>query len=370
MLNEFLIEKYYDDHVDEAPIDMSGSDMEPIGVSQLLSMKGVPIAALGQINLEYTSTLGSESLRTEISKSHESIGADDVVVFNSSGEAIFALLVSAVRAGDHVVAITPCYQSLVELAREQGAHVEFSPLLEEMDWQPDLTHLRSLIRRNTRAIIVNSPNNPTGQSLDPEIVKDLVRLAEDHNIIIVSDEIFGGLAEKQHDISPPMCEMSELSVTTSGLAKSFGLPGLRVGWLVTRNKAVREGAVRVKRYLSRCVSPISEYLSIIALQSQEKISARNRAILSSNRRVCSAFFMAHSDSFSIVPPIAGTTGFPRLLHDLPIDEFCQRISAEGGPFLLPGTVFGSSYRHFRIGLGHRNFPDALTRFRLALEQVI
>ena len=137
------------------------------------------------------------------------------------------------------------------------------------------------------------------------------------------------------------------------LSKSYGLAGLRIGWLATRNRAIRAAAVRVKDYGSMCNAAPAEILGVIALRGAGRILDRNRALVLDNVALVDDLIARHPDRLQWHRPRAGAIGFPRLLGDEPVDDFCARLRDEQGVLLLPGTVYGHARNHFRIGFGRR-----------------
>ncbi len=367
MLPEFEIEHYYDAYSQEAEIDLSSSDCETMSTEELLALQGLDTGALNTMTLEYTSTLGSLELRQLIASRYDDLGADNVLLFNSSGEAIYAIFTTLVDRNDHVIAHVPAYQSLYQVARQQTQQLSFWHAREANDWQPDIHDLKRLLRPNTKYVVINSPNNPTGHVFSQAFASELNSLAEQHGFVLISDELFRDLEFEPSLASSSMCDLSDTALSISGLAKSYGLPGLRLGWLATKNMNTYQKILRMKRYLSRCVATPSEFLATIALKSHAQIMARSHSILRQNLSLLDAFFGDYPDVFSVVPPQAGNTVFPHLLGDEDIDHFCCRIRSRSGLFLLPGHVFAPHYRNFRLGFAHADMSKALVQLRMALD---
>jgi aspartate/methionine/tyrosine aminotransferase len=149
-----------------------------------------------------------------------------------------------------------------------------------------------------------------------------------------------------------MCDLYEKGVTLCGLSKSFGLPGLRLGWLATRDRAVLEGCMALKDYTTICASAPSETLGIIALRKRQEILRRNREILMRNLEAARSFFSRHEGLFRWMEPEGGPVAFPVWLG-AGIED-C-------GVMIAPGSLFEFPGGHFRVGMGRRNFAEALER---------
>ena len=145
------------------------------------------------------------------------------------------------------------------------------------------------------------------------------------------------------------------------MSKAFGLAGLRVGWLASRDTALLERCAAYKDYTTICNAAPSEVLSLIALRARERVLARSRELLARNLAVLDDFFARRADTFRWVRPASGSVAFPKLLKPMPVASFCQRLVETEGVLLLPGDVYDFPGNHFRLGLGRTNMPDALAR---------
>jgi aspartate/methionine/tyrosine aminotransferase len=149
------------------------------------------------------------------------------------------------------------------------------------------------------------------------------------------------------------------------MSKTYGLAGLRIGWIATRNDRVFDALAVFKDYTTICNSAPSEFLATLALRHAEAIAERNRQIIHGNLNRLDLFFGAHPKIFAWHRPKAGSIAFPLLLQGS-VDEFCADLVKKKGVLLLPGTLYGPGLNSFRIGFGRRNLPDSLDR----LEQYV
>jgi len=275
----------------------------------------------------------------------------------------------ALAPGDHAVVVWPSYQSLHEIARAAGADVTLLPLERDAGWALDLTALRRAIRKNTRLIAVNFPHNPTGALISRADLDALVAIAAEASATLFSDEVYRLLEIDPEARLPPAATLDPRCVSLGVLSKAFGLAGLRIGWIATRDAELLRRAAAFKDYTSICNSAPSEVLALIALRRRQAVLDRIHAILETNLAHLDRFFAAHAGTLEWTRPRAGTIGFPRLLGCASADAFCQNLLDEEGVLLLPGSVFGDPWSaHLRIGFGRVTLPVALPGLSRFLER--
>lgn len=360
MIAPFKLEHYFARYEFTAPFLLCSSDSESTTIGDLLGLEAGARERFLHQWLGYTESPGSPTLRRAIAAAYHGIEASEVLVLSGAEEAVYAFVRATLTEGDRVVVQFPAYQSLYEVARSQGCEVDRWEAVEADGWAPSLERLESLLTPRTRAIVVNSPHNPTGYSFTPEMLREIAAVAERRGIVLLCDEVYRGL-ELDGSTPPAACELSASAVSLGTLAKSFGLAGLRIGWIATRNERVREAVAAYKHYLTICNSAPSEFLAEMALRHAATLLARNRALAIANRALLDAFFSRRSDSFAWVRPSAGPIAFPRLLWNESADEFCDRLVREAGVLLLPSSIYDYGDRHVRIGFGRGNMPLALER---------
>jgi aspartate/methionine/tyrosine aminotransferase len=363
-LPPFELERFFARYEFEVPYLLSSSDVEPFSLAELLGLADDRGRELWEaLSLGYTETAGAPFLREAIATLYDGIGPEDVLVFAGAEEAVFVFANAALGPGDHAVVVWPAYQSLHEVARSTGAEVSLVPLEHESGWELDLDAVEAALRPDTRAIITNFPHNPTGAHLDHASFQRLVELADVAGATMFSDEVYRWL---EHDDSlrlPAGAEASGTGVSLGVMSKTFALPGLRIGWLATRDHALLERLAAYKDYTTICNSAPSEVLAFIALRAARRVVARSRSIVAANLPLLDDFFDRFESAVEWVRPHAGPIGFPRLTAaGTDIQGFCDDLAAEAGVLLLPGTLYGDDRKHFRIGFGRRNLPEALERF--------
>lgn len=366
-LPEFKLERYFAQWEFTTPHLLCASDVETLKCAELLSMADEETRALWDgLSLGYTESAGHRLLREAIAGLYETVAPEEVLVFAGAEEAIFVLSNVLLGPGDHAVAVWPAYESLIEVGRATGAEVTLVRLEESGGWQLDLSAVQAAVRTNTRLIVVNFPNNPTGAMIDRAMLDGLVRLAAEAGAILFSDEVYRLLEYDAADRLPAAADLSRSAISLGVMSKAFGLAGLRIGWIATHDADLLHRMAAFKDYTTICSSAPSEILAIIALRASETILRRNRDIVLTNLALLDVFFRRHSDRLSWVRPAAGAIGFAKLLGSVAVDEFARDLVEKQGVLILPGTVYGDQRNHFRVGFGRRNFPESLQHFETYL----
>ena len=337
-IQPFVLERYFAKHEFSAPYLLSCSDAEPLTLKELLGMADDETSALWEdLSLGYTESQGHPLLLGEIAALYNGLSPENIVEVVPE-EGIFIAMNILLNPDDHVIVTHPGYQSLSEIAISIGCQVS--------KWLPDfdtgmrffVKDLKDLIQDNTRLIVINFPHNPTGALLTRGELEEIISLSASKDIVIFSDEMYRYSELNPSDQLPSVCEGYKNSLSLCGLSKSFSLPGLRVGWLASHSAAMIEAINAFKDYTTICGSAPGEILAIMALRAKEDILSRNRAIIQNNLQVLDAFFNKHSDLFDWQKPLGGTIGFPELLLDRSVDDFCQQLLAQKGIMLVPASV--------------------------------
>jgi aspartate/methionine/tyrosine aminotransferase len=216
------------------------------------------------------------------------------------------------------------------------------------------------MRTNTKAIIINTPHNPTGYLMSREDYIALHQFAKSNKLLLFSDEVY---RESEYDPSsklPAACDLGEYAISLGVTSKTYGLAGLRIGWVATKNKKIYEKMASLKDYTTICNSAPSEFLAEVAMRNRQKLIDRNLGIIRQNLLVIDDLFARRADLFSWVRPQAGSMAFPRYLSGN-VDKFCDELVKKAGVLLLPGSMYDDSRNHFRLGLGRKNLPQAVER---------
>jgi aspartate/methionine/tyrosine aminotransferase len=362
-LKPFELERYFAKYEFSVKYLLSSSDCGGLLQRDLLKLADDETRSLWEgLALGYTESLGHPLLRDEISKLYQGITGDDCLVVVPE-EGIYIALNSILQKGDHAICTFPGYQSLYEVAEGLGCEVTRWGPEEENGWRFDPDFLEQSIRPSTRLVIVNFPHNPTGYLPIKEDYERIVESARKHSLYLFSDEMYRFLEYSSDYRLPSACEVYDRAVSLCGMSKTFGMAGARIGWLVTKDKRLFAGMAAFKDYTTICSSAPSEVLAIIALKAKDAIISRHLTRIGRNVGLLVRFFEEYQDTFEWVKPKAGTIGFPRLKGELGALDFCRKVVKEANIMLLPSTVYNYGNRHFRVGFGRENMPEALGRFR-------
>ena len=360
----FRIERYYARYEFTTRYMLSSSDCESRTIESLLELEPDAHARLLSTWCGYTESPGAPELRAVIAGLYEQIDPDEVIVTSCAEEGIFLVHHALLRAGDHAIVETPCYESALELARSTGAEVSRWHRRYEEGWAHDLDALERLVRPGTRVLYVNQPHNPTGTLMERTTFERVVEMAHAHGIVLFSDEVYRELEHDPGSRLPGACDLDERAVSLGSISKCYGLPGLRLGWIVTRDPSIRDAIMRLKDYTTICSSAPSEVLTAVALRNRHALLERNLDIVERNLPLLEEFFERHGETFEWVRPVAGPIGFPRLRGVEGVGQFCERLASQG-VLLLPGSVYDEP-DHVRVGFGRANLPEALDALESAL----
>lgn len=366
-LEPFKLERYFARYEFSTEYLLSSSDCESVTVADLLALEPDAREDFDRLWLGYTESHGDPALRQAISAIYDTVSADEILVHTGAEEAIFAFMNVVLQPGDHIIVHTPAYQSLHEVARTIGAEVTEWHADEQQGWSLDPEVLGRAIRRNTKAIVLNCPHNPTGYLIDRERFSSVVAIARAHGLYLFSDEVYRELEHDAADRLPAACDLYERAVSLGVMSKTYGLPGLRIGWIATADKALYGAMAAFKDYLTICNSAPSEALARLALRHRQTLVERNRKIVLDNLHRLDSFFERHRDLFVWQRPKAGPIAFPRLRSGS-AEDFCKRIVEQAGVLLLPSKLYGAGDSHIRFGFGRKNLPEAVEHLDAALRR--
>ncbi len=360
-IKPFQIERFFARYEFEAPYLLSSSDCEALSIQELLSLEEGAAEQFQHHWLGYTESQGSPVLRQAITTLYSTINEEQVLVHTGAEEAIFTFMNAVLERNDHIIVHFPCYQSLFEIANAIGCEVTLWETHEEDGWEIDVDRLQQHIKGNTKAIVFNCPHNPTGYLMSKAKQKQIIEIAREHQCIVFSDEVYRGLERNPSETLPAACDLYENAVSLGVMSKTFGLPGLRIGWIATRNMQIYAAMAAYKDYLTICNSAPSEFLATVALRNSAKIIARNMYIIEENTQVLNTFFETFAHLFTWNMPKAGPIAFPKILFEQHIEQFCTDLVQQQGVLLLPSTCYDFGNKHFRIGFGRKNMPQCLEK---------
>jgi aspartate/methionine/tyrosine aminotransferase len=364
----FQLERYFAQYEFTAPYLLCCSDCEALTKAELLAAADAETRQLWeQLGLGYTESSGHPLLRQEIARLYPGLIEDDVLVC-APEEGIFIAMNVLLQPGDRVIVTFPGYQSLYEIASSLGCSVtRWLPREGEGGWNFDVQDLESALQSPTRLLVINFPHNPTGALISAAQFTRILDLARQHECCVFSDEMYRFLEYDPAQRLPAAASVYDRALSLAGLSKSFGLPGLRIGWLVTPDKDLLARLAAFKDYTTICSSAPSEILAIMALRARDKLWQRSLEIVHRNLDRLDRFFTTYARFFSWSRPTAGCIGFPRLLAGLKAADFCADLLEQRGVLLLPSNLYDYPAEYFRIGYGRRHMPQALAQLEAYLK---
>lgn len=361
-IKPFLLERYFAKHEFSAPHLLSSSDCDGWAQSEILGLADAEARGLWDgLRLGYTESRGAPILRREIASLYSGVSPEQVLV--AAPQELIALAMNALlKPGDHVICTFPGYQSLYEIARDIGCEVERWEPSEEEGWRFDPSRLERMIRPDTKLVVVNFPHNPTGALPSREDFRRIVEIVRGRGAQLFSDEMYRLLELDEAERLPSACESYDKAIALSGMSKAFGMPGIRIGWLVVKDAALYERLAELKDYTTICSAAPSEVLALIGLRAKEPILARHRERIARNLDLLDAFVERRREDFAWVRPRAGTVGFLAYRGADGVDELCARAVREAGVMVLPSSVYEYDRPHVRVGFGREGMGEALKRF--------
>lgn len=357
-INDFKLERYFAQYEFTAKYLLSSSDCDGYSMNYVLEQASAKELELWEnLSLGYTESEGHHLLREAILQNYNLQNIENVIV-GSPGELNFISMNVLLQPGDHVIVVSPAYQSLTEVVKSLNHEISYwQP--NPITWEFDTGVLGELVQHNTKLIILNFPHNPTGAYLTRNQLDEIIRIADRQDAWIFSDEMYRKLIVGDMPELPPVSDLYEKGISLWGTSKSFGLAGLRIGWMVARNIEFLNKVLAFKDYLSICSSAPAEILSIIALNHAEKFIQPNIDKIKANIGLFANFVSGHKSLLSFVPPRSGSVAFVKLNIPGSTMEFSNRLVGETGIMTVPAEMFEYQGKYLRIGFGRRSFPEVL-----------
>jgi aspartate/methionine/tyrosine aminotransferase len=351
-IERFAMERMQSTYENLVEYNLSESGVHPMRVGDLLASPADREAALG-MELGYPQSNGTIELRSLIAAMYPGATADNVEVTNGGSEANFVTMWSLVSPGDEVVTMVPNYGQTLGLSGGfGGVRREWKLRLEANGtrWTVDLDSLAALVNARTKLIVICNPNNPTGARFDASDLDGICRIAGTHGAWVLADEIYRG-AELDGRETPSVWGRYERVVITSGLSKAYGLPGLRIGWVVS-TPAVVENTWSYHDYTTIGPGTLSDHLARIALQPavRRRILERTRGILNTNFPVIKEWLDAHANRFTYAAPDAGAIVYTKYSDAINSTELVDRLRRLKSVLIVPGDHFGMD-GYLRVGFG-------------------
>jgi len=354
-LEQFQMERMQSTWENLVKYNLSESGVHPVKIGELIT-EITDREKLLDVELGYGQGNGTPELRSLIASMYPGATESNILVTTGTSEANFLLSWLLTEPGDEAVMMTPNYMQLWGLLRGFGAEVKTFNLVEELNWAPDLDQLETVLSPKTRLIAICNPNNPTGAVLTESEMSRIVAAAARVGAWILADEVYRG-AELDGVTTPSFWGRYDKLIVTSGLSKAYGLPGLRIGWIVSTPELAAT-AWAYHDYTTIGPSSASDLLGRVALlpENREKLIARTRKIINDNYPVIVDWIGRHGNLFAVVDPKAGAIAYLRYHLDMNSLKLVDKLREEKSVLIVPGDHFFMDH-YLRIGFGSN--PDYL-----------
>ncbi|KAH6878153.1 pyridoxal phosphate-dependent transferase [Alternaria rosae] len=393
-IEEFAVESWMDAYETKCRYNIAETCCASISVDQLRELsenKDQPVFDTSRV-LNYGAIRGSDDLRNNLARLYSAkvtnpLSPDNILITPGAIQANYLTAYALAGPGDHVICHYPTYQSLYEVPKQLGAEVDLWKATPENKWVPTIDELKSLIKPNTKLIIINNPNNPTGAILGKTFLQELIDIATEKDITIMSDEVYRPLFHSiipiDKEFPPSLLSMGYKNVIVTGsMSKAYSLAGIRIGWIASRSSEIIEKIASARHYTTISVSYFDEAIAAYALHSStvHSLLARNIQLARTNLALLEKFQLKNEDECEWVKPVAGTTAFVKFHREgKPVDsvDFCKKLLEATGVMFVPGsTCFGEEFKGYvRIGFVNQTDVvkeglDAVTKFiRKNLDEV-
>jgi aspartate/methionine/tyrosine aminotransferase len=364
----FSTEHFYAQYEFTTPYPLCNSDCETLTVEDLLKMANVSMEQLGKLSLGYTESLGNPKLRELISEAYTTVKPDEVIMLGTPVEGIYLVAQAVLNPGDEVIVLSPAYDSLIN-AFEHVAGTsnirkwEFIP--GNTRWELDFAQLRKMVSPKTKMLVVNFPHNPTGYLPTQAQMDELADIVEQNNMILFCDEMYFGLIHSGTQEIKSAIDITKRAIILSGLSKTYGLPGLRTGWLIVKDKEIRENIINWKFYTSLCPPAPSEFLAMVAWKVRNQLRDRSIVQIEHNLQLADGFFQRWADLFTWRKPMAGSVALVGM-NVISVTKFADELAEKAGVLIQPALTLGANDQHLRMGFGRAIFGEGLERLEAYL----
>jgi aspartate/methionine/tyrosine aminotransferase len=320
---------------------------------------------LDHLLLSYENHMGKPALRDLILAGSEGLTTDHVMMTVGAAAALFIIATTLLNAGDHVLVVYPNYATNIETPRQIGANIELFPLMFENNYQLDIDALVNRIRPETRYVSITVPHNPTGATISRDDLYRLVEQVEAKGCRLLVDETYREMG--YDEVLPIAASLSSRVISVSSLSKTYGLPGIRMGWLITQDATLMETFLAAKEQIFITNSILDEEVAYQYLLDKDAHLTRIRAMIARRLEIMREW-IAEEPSMEWVEPRGGVVSFPRILPSLNInvDDFYHNLVMVHKTYVGAGHWFEANRRHMRIGFGWQTDDENL---RVGLQHI-
>jgi len=335
----FVMERMMSKFEQEVDFNLSESGVHPILLEEVLAFDPGKSQKFLTTDLNYPHVNGIPELRQNIANLYSGAMPENILVTVGAIEANYISIRSLLSEGDEIVIMLPNYMQIWGIAKNHGLRVKTFPLIENEGWAPDLNVLENIVSSDTKLIAVCNPNNPTGRIMTEAEMDSIIAIADRVGAWILADEVYSGAERLTDTQTPSFYGRYDKVVATGSMSKAYGMPGLRIGWVVAPQETIDEIWAR-HEYLTISATMLSNKLAALALSPEvrPRIIARTRSY--KGYPLLKAWMDRHPGMFSLTPPGAAAIAFVRYHLDINSTEFAERLRAEKSTMIVPGDHFG------------------------------
>jgi len=353
-------------------INLTESGVHPIRLDELLGGDESMFAELLATEINYPHVNGNPLLRESIAELYDGAGIDNVLVTVGAAEANNIIVQTMMRPGDELLTQTPTYKQVWGLAGNSGHTVKSFRLQSENGWALDIDELNAQVTDKTRMIAIVNPNNPTGHIMTDAEMDAVVAAADSVGAWILADEVYRGAERLQEEETKSFYGRYDKVLAVGSMSKAYGLPGLRIGWVVGPPKMV-DDIWRRHEYTTITATMLSNILATYALSPdvRPRLLKRTRDYIRNGFPVLEKWMNSQEGLFSYTPPEASAVSFIRYHLDINSTELMEKLCREAGVFVGAGDSFGMDH-HLRIAFGQDKavLEDAFQRIEKTLKSIV
>ena len=347
----FMLEREMGKWENEVEYNLSESGVHPMTMKELFANDTDALNEILNTSLNYAYANGNPELRERIANLYPGSQPKDILVTTGAAQANYTSILTLLEPDDEILVMVPNYMQIWGAAQNLGANVKTFSLQEELGWGFDIDDFNQKVTNRTKLIAICNPNNPTGHIMTTEERDSVINAASKVGAWVLSDEVYTGAEHYTDDITPSMWGKYERVLAIGSMSKAYGLPGLRIGWVVSNPETTEEIWAR-QDYITIGTTMLGNKLAAYALQPGvfSHIIERTRKHVRHGYQNLQKWVEEHDDLFSIIPPKAAAIGFVRYNLDINSSEFVNRLRKEQNTYIVPGDHFGMDY-YLRISYG-------------------
>lgn len=347
----FVLEYHQSIWEQRVDFNLTESGVHPMRLDELIGDDEHLLDDLLGSEINYPHVNGDPALRGNIARLYPDAGLDNVLVTVGAAEANYIISQTVLEPGDEIASMTPTYKQVWGLAQNAGLRVRPFELLSDTGWGLDIDGLDAAVTSATKVIAIVNPNNPTGHIFSEEEMDAVIVAADRVGAWILADEVYRGAERLQEDETPSFYGRYDKVLSLGSTSKAYGLPGLRVGWIVGPVDTI-EDLWRRHEYTTITATMLSNKLAAFALSPEvrPRIINRTREYIRNGFPRLHAWMDSQDGLFTYTPPYASAVSFIRYHLEVNSTALMEELARDASVFVGAGDSFGMDH-HLRIAFG-------------------